>query len=161
MSFSFQEVSFSFAQRHLICDLVSGLSWMMDNKVATGKWLFWKMNNIYVYIYRPFRLTRAIARARANLSARAICRTHETSYSAEKVLFHRIFFQSFVFVYECHLWTMLNLWIMSIAYRRRSLRWPKRRPKLKVSFIGLFCVGFQFRFFFRTAQVYTVYYFKC
>ena len=41
--------------------------------------------------YRPFRLTRAIARVRvstrANLSARAICRTHEKSYSAEKVLF--------------------------------------------------------------------------
>ena len=55
---------------------------------------------------RPFRLTRAIARARAstraNLSARAICRMHEKSYSAEKVLFHWIFFfQSFVFVYEC------------------------------------------------------------
>ena len=37
---------------------------------------------------RPFRLTRAIARANvstsANLSARAICRTHEKSYSAEK-----------------------------------------------------------------------------
>ena len=40
---------------------------------------------------QAFRLTRAIACVRisthANLSARAICRMHEKSYSAEKVLF--------------------------------------------------------------------------
>ena len=50
-------------------------------------------------IVRPFRLTRAIARARANLSARAICRTHEKSYSAEKVLFieYSSFNPSFMF----------------------------------------------------------------
>ena len=73
-------------------------------------------------------------RTPANLSAHAICRTYEKSYSAEKVLFHRIFFfQSFVFVYECHLWIMRY---MSIAYRRCWLRRPK-----------LFCVGLQFRFF--------------
>ena len=57
---------------------------------------------------RSFRLTHAIACAHVsthtNLSARAISRTHEKSYSAEKVLSHRIFFfQSFVFVYERHL----------------------------------------------------------
>ena len=95
---------------------------------------------------RPFRLTRAIARVstHANLSARAICRTHEKSYSAEKVLFHWIFFfQSFIFIYERHLWIIRY---MSIAYHRCWLRWPERRPKRKVSFIGHFCVGFQFRF---------------
>ena len=92
---------------------------------------------------RPFRLTCTITHA--NLSARAICRTHEKSYSAEKVLFHRIFFfQSFVFVYERHLWIMQYL---SIAYRRRWFRRHRCRPKRKVSFIGLLCVGFQFRFF--------------
>ena len=97
-------------------------------------------------ITRPFRLTRVIARVsiRANLSARAICRTHEKSYSAEKVLFHWIFFfQSFIFIYERHLWIIRY---MSIAYHRCWLRWPERRPKRKVSFIGHFCVGFQFRF---------------
>ena len=82
-------------------------------------------------VLRPFRLTRTIARARvstrANLSAHAICRTHEKSYSAEKVLFHRIFFfQSFVFVYNRHLWIMRY---MSIAYCRRWLRWPEHHPK--------------------------------
>ena len=52
---------------------------------------------------RPFRLTRAIARARvstrANLSARAICRTHEKLYSAEKILFieYSSFNPSFMF----------------------------------------------------------------
>ena len=96
-------------------------------------------------IGRPFRLTHAITRARANLSARAICHTHEKSYSAEKVLFHCVFlFQSFVFVYEHHLWIMRY---MSIAYRRCWLRRPESRPKWKVSFITLFCDGFQFRFF--------------
>ena len=45
--------------------------------------------------------------------------------------------------------------------RRCWLRRPERCPKRNVSFIGLFCVCFQFRFFFRTAQAYTVYYFKC
>ena len=74
----------------------------------------------FIPISRPFLLTRAIAHARvsthANLTACAICRTHEKSYSAEKVLFHWIFlFQSFVFVYERHLWIMRY---MSIAYRR-------------------------------------------
>ena len=63
-----------------------------------------------------------------------------------------------ILVYECHLWIMRY---MSIAYRRRWLRRPERCPKRKVSFIRLFCVGFQFRFFLRTAQAYTVYYFKC
>ena len=111
-------------------------------------------------IGRPFRLTHAITRARANLSARAICHTHEKSYSAEKVLFHCVFlFQSFVFVYEHHLWIMRY---MSIAYRSRWLWRPKRRPKWKVSFIGLFCVGIQFRFFWEPPKlIYTVYYFKC
>ena len=117
----------------------------------------------YEWAYRPFRLMRVITHAhvstRANQSTRAICCTHEKSYSAEKVLFHTIFFfQSFVFVYERHLWIMQY---MSIAYRRRWLWRPEHRPKRKVGFIRLFCVGFQFRFFFRTAQAYTVYYFKC
>ena len=94
-------------------------------------------------ITRPFRLTRVIARVsiRANLSARAICRTHEKSYSTEKVLFHWIFF---IFVYEHHLRIMRY---RTIAYRRCRLRRPERCPKRKVSFIWLFCVGFQFRFF--------------
>ena len=34
-------------------------------------------------------------------------------------------------------------------------------PKTEGPFYQVFCVGFQFRFFFRTAQTYTVYYFKC
>ena len=59
------------------------------------------------------------------------------SYSAEKVLFHWIFFfQSFVLVYECHLWIMRY---MSIAYCRHWLRQPERRPQQRVSFIGLLC----------------------
>ena len=59
----------------------------------------------YTLYTRPFRLMRAIARVstHTNLSAHAICRTHEKSYSAEKVLFHRKFFGaffSFVFFLE-------------------------------------------------------------
>ena len=53
------------------------------------------------YTNRPFHLTCAIAcvSTSANLSVHAICRRREKSYSAEKVLFHRIFFfQSFVYV---------------------------------------------------------------
>ena len=50
----------------------------------------------------PFRLTCAIARARvstrANLSACAICCTHEKS-----LVYRIFFFQSFVYVYEHHL----------------------------------------------------------
>ena len=67
-----------------------------------SQWLFWLLDQLAA-MYRPFRLTRAIARAqvstRANLSARAVCRTHEKSYSAEKVLFieYSSFNPSFMF----------------------------------------------------------------
>ena len=60
---------------------------MVDNSHQDKRGLILRIpNNID---YRPFRLTRAIAHIStcANLSARAICRTHEKSYSAEKVLF--------------------------------------------------------------------------
>ena len=61
---------------------------------------FYILSSNYSSISRHFHLTCAIAHAcvstRANLSARTICRTHEKSYSAEKVLLHRIF-QSFHF----------------------------------------------------------------
>ena len=107
---------------------------------------------------RPFRLTRAIAHAcvstRANLSARAICRTHEKSYSAEKVLF--IEYSSFNNpLFMRHLWI---IWYMSIAYRRRWLRRPEDRPKRKIDFVGFLRVGFQFQYFFENRQACTVYY---
>ena len=87
----------------------------------------------------------ASASIHANLSARAICRTHEKSYSAEKVLFHRIFFfQSFVFVYERHLWIMRY---MSIAYRRRWLRRPERRRNGRSVLSDFFVSVFSFVFF--------------
>ena len=128
-----------------------------------------KSNQCLFTLLRPFHLTRAIAHAhvstrvstrvstcvstRANLSAHVMCRTHEKSYSAEKVLF--IEYSSFdVYVYERHLWIMRY---MSIAYRRRWLR----RPNRKIGFVGFLCVGFHFRYFLRTAQAWTVYYFKC
>ena len=92
---------------------------------------------------RPFRLTRAIACAhvstRANLSARAVCRTHEKSFS-RKGLVHRIFFfQSFVYVYEHHLWVMRY---MSIAYHRCRLRRAEGHPKRKIGFVVFLRVGF-------------------
>ena len=101
---------------------------------------------VHFHWFRPFRLMRAITRARistrADLSVLAICRMHEKLCSAEKVLFHRIFFfQSFVYVYKCHLWIM---WYMSIAYRKHWLRWPKGRPKLKISFGGFIVSVFFF-----------------
>ena len=60
---------------------------------------------VHFHWFRPFRLMRAITHARistrANLSVLAIWRMHEKLCSAEKVLFHRIFFfQSFVYVYN-------------------------------------------------------------
>ena len=65
---------------------------------------------------------------------------------SRKGLVHRIFFfQSFVYVYECHLWIMRY---MSIAYRRRWLRRPEGRPKRKIGFVGFLRVGCQFRCFF-------------
>ena len=65
---------------------------------------------------------------------------------SQKGLVHRIFFfQSFVYVYERHLWIMRY---MSIAYRRRWLRWPEGRPKRKIGFVGFLRVGFQFLYFF-------------
>ena len=92
---------------------------------------------------------------RANLSAHAICFTHEKSYSAENVLFHRIFFfQSFVFVYECHLWIMRY---MSTAYHRRCSYDDLNATQNGRSVLsGFFLSVFSFVFF-RTAQVYTVY----
>ena len=65
---------------------------------------------------------------------------------SRKGLVHRIFFfQSFVYVYERHLWIMRY---MSIAYRRRWLRWPEGRPKRNIGFVGFLRVGFQFLYFF-------------
>ena len=56
---------------------------------------------------------------------------------SQKGLVHRIFFfQSFVYVYERHLWIM------------RWLRWPEGRPKLNIGFVGFLRVGFQFLYFF-------------
>ena len=135
-------------------------------------WATWKGLQRKVYRnLRPFRLTHVIAHARVsthtNLSAhehthkpiKPIVARIKSHIQLKKVLLHWIFFfQSFGFFYERHLWIMRY---MSIAYRRRWLRLPERRPKRKIGFIWLFCVGFQFRFFFRTAQAYTVYYFKC
>ena len=78
---------------------------------------------------------------------------------SRKGLVHRIFFfQSFVYVYKRHLWIMRY---MSIAYRRRWLRWPEGRPKRKIGFVGFLRVGFQFRYFFENRPACTVYYFKC
>ena len=110
--------------------------------------------NYILYYSRPFRLTRAIARARvntrANLSAHAICRTHEKSYSAEKVLFHWIFFfQSFIFVYERHLWIMRY---MSIAYSRRLFTSARTPPKMEGQFYLTFLGRFSVSFLFRTAE---------
>ena len=103
---------------------------------------------VHFHWFRPFRLMRAITHARistrANLSVLAIWRMHEKLCSAEKVLFHRIFFfQSFVYVYERHLCIMR--YIMSIAYRRRWLR----RPKATWSGTSVLLVfSCRFRFFF-------------
>ena len=66
---------------------------------------------------------------------------------SQKGLVHRIFFfQSFVYVYERHLWIMR--YNMSIAYRRCWLRWPEGHPKRKIGFVGFLPVCFQFRYFF-------------
>ena len=46
----------------------------------------------------------------------------------------------FFYVYERHLWIMRS---MSLAYRRRWLRWPKAKDRLR----WCFRVGFRFRFF--------------
>ena len=62
-------------------------------------------------------------------------------------LFHRIFFfQSFVYVYERHLWIMRY---MSIAYRRHWLLRPEGCPKWKIGFVGFLHFGFQFQYFLR------------
>ena len=62
---------------------------------------------------------------------------------SRKGLVHRIFFfQSFVYVYERHLWIMRY---MSIAYRRWRLRRAEGHPKRKIGFVGFLRVGFQFR----------------
>ena len=121
---------------------------------------FYKITHDRIFI-RPFRLTCVIARARTrvNLSAHAICCTHEKSYSAEKVLFHKIFFfQSFVYIYECHLWIMRY---MSIAYCRCWLWRPEGCMKWKVGFVG-FRVGFRFVCFLEPPKpILYIYYFKC
>ena len=112
---------------------------------------------------RPFRLTCAIARTHvsthANLSAHAICRTHEKSYSAEKVLFHWVFFfQSLIFVYECHLGIMRY---MSIAIAGAGYNGLNAAQNRRSVLPGFFVSVFSFVFF-RTAQAYTsVYYIKC
>ena len=49
---------------------------------------------------------------------------------------------------------------MSIAYRRRWLR-RLNATQNEGQFYQAFRVGFQFRFFLRTAHAYTVHYFKC
>ena len=137
--------------------------------IVYGWWLYWcTCMSTVTPISRPTGLFVWRVRASACMRMRQhTCKPIGGCYlsHAWKVIFswkrlvHRIFFfQSFVFVYERHLWIMQY---MSIAYRRCWLRRPKHCPKWKVSFIRLFCVGFQFRFFLRTAQAYTVYCFKC
>ena len=71
-------------------DLWTNHSWIFMSKGNFSD----QLTSYFLYLsctFRPFRLTSVIARAhvstRANLSAHAICRTHEKSYSAEKVLF--------------------------------------------------------------------------
>ena len=104
---------------------------------------FYTPINSGLFVWRVRSHVHASAHAQTYLCVLFVARMK--SHSAEKVLFHWIFFfQSFVFVYECHLWIMRY---MSIAYPRRWLRRPERCPKRKVSFIWLFCVGFQFCFF--------------
>ena len=104
------------------------LTWVVLLHCIVRQTVIWYDRYFRFCYFRPFRFTRAIASA--NLSACAIYRIHEKSYSAEKVLFHNwIFFvQSFVFVYECHLWIMRY---MSIAYHRRWLRRPERHLLIK------------------------------
>ena len=105
-------------------------------------------------------MTRAVARAhislRANLSARAICRTHEKSYSAEKVLFieYSSFNPSFMFTSA-----ILDNAVYVNSVSQVLIMKAAQSGRLVLS--GFFMLVFSFGNSLRTAQACTVYYFKC